>query len=173
VREKQRIRIRDIGLGRLLPASAGHVAFSLAAIGALAIVAVTGQVARSDLVWSKLHRLWVGMRSEIDVVSATYGLNCKEVALPAPFANTVAEGNATKFVKRVCDGQDQCRFRVDASRLGDPAGGCGKDFFIESRCTITEIKRSGFVAGEANGKDLTLSCRSHHDRPTTTHATSD
>jgi hypothetical protein len=81
--------------------------------------------------------------------------------------------NATKFVKRVCDGQDQCRFRVDASRLGDPAGGCGKDFFIEYRCTITEIKRSGFVAGEANGKDLTLSCRSHHDRPTTTHATSD
>jgi peptidoglycan/LPS O-acetylase OafA/YrhL len=141
----------------LSPARRG--AFTMAAIGALAVTAVMGHAAQSDGLWNKARWLWVGSRPEIEVVSASYGLSCKDFKVPASAKNTVAEGNVTKILKRACDMSDQCEFLVDAQRIGDPAQGCGKDFSVEYRCTTSQSLRSVYHPGEAHGKRVTLSCR--------------
>jgi len=74
-------------------ASHARCVFSFAAILLLAAVAVAGQVARSDAVWNRMHRFWLGGRPEIEVVSATYGLNCKNISPPTPMVNLAAPGN--------------------------------------------------------------------------------
>jgi len=109
--------------------------FSFGAMSILALIVVGGQAARSDAVWSKLHRLRYGDRTEISIVSATYGLNCKGYPERAPFTNWGAPGNVTKSVERACNLRQRCVYMVDTSTIGDPANGCGKDFSVEYRCT--------------------------------------
>ncbi len=133
-------------------------AFSLAAISLLASIAVVGQLARSATVWNKLHRLWVGDRPEVAIVSATYGLNCQDFPVPAPFPKTVAPGNVTNYVKRACDARQRCDLQIDVSRMGDPANGCGKDFSVEYKCSGSETLKSEFLPPEAHGKSLVLDC---------------
>src|SRR5262249_35224634 len=132
--------------------------FSAASISLLLLVAVVGQVAQSDEVWNKLHRLWTGPRSEIAVVSASYGLNCRTFAVPAPFSNRAAPGNVTSSVKRACDTADRCEFFVDAGRIGDPVNSCGKDFSVEYRCTGSEVVHSAYLPAEAHGNRIILNC---------------
>jgi peptidoglycan/LPS O-acetylase OafA/YrhL len=132
--------------------------FSFAAILLLAAAAVAGQAARSDAVWNRIHRFWFGGRPEIEVVSATYGLNCKNVSLPAPMVNLAAPGNVTKVVKHACDGRQRCEFLVNTARIGDPVNGCGKDFLIDYRCGGSEAIKSVFLPPEAYGKKALLSC---------------
>lgn len=134
------------------------VKFSLSVSALLIVVAVAGQAARSDVTWEKLHRLWYGDRSEIDVVSASYGLSCKEFKVPAPYINSVAAGNATAAVARACNSRQLCKFRIAVSRLGDPANGCGKDFTLQYKCTRSDIMKSQYVGGEANGNVVALRC---------------
>jgi hypothetical protein len=138
---------------------ARRATFSIAAIGALAVTAVVGHAAQSDGLWKKARWLWVGTRAEIEVVSASYGLSCKDFKVPAGARNTVAEGNVTKLLKRACDMSDECEFLVDAQRIGDPAQGCGKDFSVEYRCTDSPASRSRYMPGEAHGARVALSCR--------------
>lgn len=77
-------------------------------------------------------------RTGITAVSATYGANCGAV-----------EGNATASVTSDCLGKEQCEYSIDVYRLGDPAGGCGKDFTVNWQCTGETDLRSLYVEDEA------------------------
>src|ERR1043166_5352137 len=69
-----------------------------------------------------------GANGPIAVVEATYGRSCGG-------SGTVKAGNATKSVADECNGRTgKCEFLVSASKFGDPAPGCAKDFFIQGRC---------------------------------------
>jgi len=135
-----------------------RVIFSSTAISSLVLIVVAGQAAQSDVLWGRVHRLWFGNRTEIEIVSATYGLNCKGFPVPAPFPNLAMPGNVTKPVERACNSRENCIFSVDVSRIGDPANGCGKDFSVEYRCTGSETLKLAFIPPEADGKSLILDC---------------
>src|SRR5262249_46350782 len=67
--------------------------------------------------------------SEIRVVEATYGFNCREFGLSAGQEARVKKGNATTSVAQTCgEAKGSCQFKVDVGRLGDPVPGCQKDF---------------------------------------------
>jgi len=132
--------------------------FTLGVAGALAIVAFIGQAAQSPAVAKSVHRLFVGTRPEIEVVSATYGMSCKNFKVPAPFPNTVAIGNATNPLKASCDGRRHCDFTVDAAKIGDPANSCGKDFVVEYRCADAGASKSASLPAEAHGQTISLDC---------------
>jgi hypothetical protein len=80
------------------------------------------------------------------VLSATYGGNCK-----------ASPGNATILVQHACKGQTACDFAVDVAQLGDPAGGCGKEFATNYQCPSGK-RFTTRVKGEANGKTTRLTC---------------
>jgi hypothetical protein len=84
---------------------------------------------------------------EIAVRSATYGPNC---GAPA--------GNATDEVQSVCGGKESCDYDVEVSKLGDPAGGCAKDFTVEYVCSADSAAKTTEVPNEANGNTARLSC---------------
>ncbi len=85
----------------------------------------------------------------VEVVSATYGETCG-----------VAKGNATVSVRAACNSRKQCTYVVDVYALGDPAGGCGKDFTAEWRCGPDAPVQTGAIPAEAGlgGKSVQLSC---------------
>jgi hypothetical protein len=80
----------------------------------------------------------------IHVVSATYGENCG--ARP---------GNATTDAQMSCDSDNKCTYAVDVDRLGDPAGGCEKDFKIDYKC---DPDGQTLTAKDPQGKVLELAC---------------
>src|SRR5581483_128989 len=96
----------------------------------------------------------------IAVVEATYGFNCKDFQVPPPGANTVRAGNATAAVAKACDNKSgTCRYAVDVANLGDPAGGCGKDFQVKWRCLPEEPRaHQARLAPEAHGRRVSISC---------------
>src|ERR1700737_2633126 len=96
--------------------------------------------------------------SALCAVSATYGLNCKDFSVPAPFPNLAKLGNVTRPVERECNSRERCNFLVDITRIGDPANGCGKDFSVEYRCTGSDPVKSVFLPPEAQGKSVILDC---------------
>jgi len=142
------------------PSSAGlKLAFSMSALMLLGAVAIAGEAAQSEAAWRKLHRLWAGARPDIEIVSATYGMSCKDFAERPPFRNMVAPGNATAALRRACEGQQQCSPVVDLSMAGgDPANGCGKDFTVEYSCYGSGSVHKAYIPGEALGKQLSLDC---------------
>jgi hypothetical protein len=84
----------------------------------------------------------------IDVVSATYGGNCN-----APY------GNETSHLRKACNGQSECAYRIDYTVIGDPAVGCGKDYVAEWRCGGSPSPRRTRAAPEAGyGEVIVLSC---------------
>lgn len=94
----------------------------------------------------------------LDIVDATYGENCRGYTpVWAPF-NTVYRGNATDAVRETCSGKTQCRFRVDAGQLGDPAFGCAKDFSVAYRCQRDSSPLMVTLQPEASGRTISLSC---------------
>jgi peptidoglycan/LPS O-acetylase OafA/YrhL len=136
-----------------------RAAYTLAGLMLLPTLAVAGQAVRSEILMARLHRFWVGYRSEIEVVSATYGASCQGYPEPPPIQNLVAPGNATQPVRKVCDGSVECDFEVTLGRLGgDPANGCLKDFSVDYRCLGRASTRSAFIPAEALGRHVTLSC---------------
>ena len=81
------------------------------------------------------------------VVSATYGLSCG-----APLGNMTDE-----YAKR-CRDWTRCSFRV-TNQYGDPAPGCGKDFWVEYRCgDDPSVRRAGYPARRGEGYKVTLTC---------------
>lgn len=60
-----------------------------------------------------------------------------------------------------CDGDNECTYKVDATRLGDPAPGCGKTFKAEYECTPNGPPAKIEVPAEAaSAKPIELSCQS-------------
>jgi hypothetical protein len=51
-----------------------------------------------------------------------------------------------------------CMFTVDLGQLGDPANGCGKDFFANWRCGNDQNVHKFYLPVEASGKPAVLSC---------------
>ena len=143
----------------------GRMVFTSGMIVALAGIACLGQAARSEYVGLKVHRFWFGDRAEISIITATYGLNCRDFLVPAKFLKWTTPGNVTGALKRDCDGRTQCIYVVDVSKIGDPANACSKDFSVEYFCARSQKAkvesqqtRIEFIPAEANGKIATLTC---------------
>jgi peptidoglycan/LPS O-acetylase OafA/YrhL len=137
-----------------------RIAHSALVLSGLSMIACTGQVLRSDQLMARVHRFLNGEGPEIEVISASYGANCREFVMPAPLRNSASLGNATVETRRACNGKTECDLEVSTDRYGDPANGCGKDFSIEYRCSgrpDTGIT-SGYLPVEANGKRILLHC---------------
>ena len=104
-----------------------------------------------------------GSNGPIAVVEATYGRGCGGSATPARTPYEVKPGNATKSVADECNGKGRCELLLSASKIGDPAPGCAKDFFIQWRCGDAAAIRTAQLPAEALGKSVTLECP---DQPT-------
>ena len=94
----------------------------------------------------------------IDILDATYGKSCGRFLPRAPAVNTFHEGNAPVALNGSCRGLAKCDFQISARRLGDPAQGCGKDFFVTYRCNPGEAPIELTVPAEADGRSVTLEC---------------
>jgi hypothetical protein len=81
------------------------------------------------------------------MILATYGYNCG--ATP---------GNALASVKKNCEGNLNCEYKVDASQLGDPAPGCAKNFIVNYKCFEGARERRVVVDAEASGSVASLTC---------------
>jgi hypothetical protein len=99
-------------------------------------------------------------RHLISIVEATYGLSCKDFKVAPPAANMVSVGNATAGVAGLCDKKyGTCKYPVDVARLGDPAGGCGKDFLVKWRCGFDSIRtHEARLSAEAHGRSISIVC---------------
>jgi peptidoglycan/LPS O-acetylase OafA/YrhL len=135
-----------------------RVAYSGLALSGLFVTAFGGQAVRSEQLMTSLHRFLSGERPEVEVISASYGINCREYPVRAPFPNLASPGNATVATRRACDGKTECDLEVSTERFGDPANGCGKDFAVEYRCSGRPDTLSGYLPAEANGKHMLLQC---------------
>lgn len=83
----------------------------------------------------------------IRVISASYGRNCG-----APY------GNVTNHLVAACDGRAPCEYIIDVRVIGDPAGGCAKDYLAEWQCGRDPEKGSLTVSPEASGTKIILRC---------------
>ena len=104
------------------------------------IVCAVGLVATGYLLKSQEARR-IEAASGIVVTSATYGDNCG--ARP---------GNATGKTGAACNGQTDCTYVVDVALLGDPAGGCAKDFSVDYICAPGRTPRRIVLPAEAGLK---------------------
>jgi hypothetical protein len=96
---------------------------------------------------------------QIRIVEATYGLKCKDFQVAPPAVNRVAVGNATDAVAAACmTKKGKCLFSVATPPIPDPAQGCGKDFSVRWRCGPKRDVYQAYLPGEANGKDVQMSC---------------
>ena len=60
-----------------------------------------------------------------------------------------------------CDGERDCTYTINVSRLGNPAQNCGKDFAVEYQCAAGGPPMKATVPGEAGlGNSIELSCGS-------------
>ena len=132
---------------------------------ALQYASTTGSLTISKLlIMPKIspEQWWFGNRSEIEIIAATYGMNCKNYPERDPYRNIVVRGNLTSHARATCDMATRCTLHVEIPSAGDPANGCGKDFSVEYRCTSSGSVKSAYIPGEALGKTLELECG---DRP--------
>jgi hypothetical protein len=98
---------------------------------------------------------------QIRISDATYGMNCRDFKVPAPGVNRVRPGNATETVAAACERKKGiCQYTIDVTKIGDPAGTCGKDFSVSWRCGLEVKRRVSYVEAEANGKIVSISCLS-------------
>ncbi|MCP3415716.1 acyltransferase [Bradyrhizobium brasilense] len=87
----------------------------------------------------------------ISVVAGTYGGNCRSIAV---------RGNATPALAAVCNGKDECTFKIGMEQIGDPAPGCPKEFTAAWICKGDRMIRSGSVPAQSGfASTLQLSCK--------------
>ena len=134
-------------LRALLPTNATHrqrrLAFGLFAGPAFCALLIIGV--------SRLAAPTEDVTAGLTLVSATYGANCG--AKP---------GNATKSIRKYCNGKESCDYLVDVNLLGDPAGGCAKSFFVEYTCEPDGRRRTQELPAEAGlGSRMLLTCASN------------
>ena len=97
---------------------------------------------------------------KLQIIEATFGLNCQGFVVPSPWKNTVFRGNATEKVKEACDGQSRtpssCTYVVHLNVIPDPAPTCMKGFDIRWRCG--EQLQATHLGVSADGATLVMSC---------------
>lgn len=93
----------------------------------------------------------------IHVIEATYGWNCRDV-IPSIGKNKVKKGNATTAIRKVSTGKTRAEIMIDVMMFGDPANGCGKDFYVKWVCNKEKKTYEAYVPGEANQKTVVLTC---------------
>ena len=109
------------------------------------LVAVLGMAGCDAIDWNKILGDLSGRR--IQIVSATYGLNCG-----AP------QGNATSHITRMCSSAiTKCDYLIDVNALGDPKPGCAKAFEVQFQCSGGATQTVSAPA-EANTRTVTLQC---------------
>ena len=98
----------------------------------------------------------------IQVVEATFGLNCKDYKVKPPNENKVFIGNFTKAVKDVCASHpNECTFKIYIDEdlgTGDPANGCEKDFSVAWKCGDKGDIHRAHATPPAENKSVFLSC---------------
>src|SRR5260221_13964466 len=80
----------------------------------------------------------ISAAAEIQVVSATYGLNCG-----------ATRDNAKAAVAGACDGRRRFEYIGDFHVLGDPAPGCAKTFDAEGACAAGGAQQQKGLQAEA------------------------
>ncbi|MDO8289826.1 MAG: acyltransferase family protein [Parvibaculum sp.] len=113
------------------------------------VTGAAGKISASLMCPDTALKLQSGKHEDgVRVLSASYGENCG-----------ARRGNVTKDIERVCTGQMSCAYRVDVSKLGDPARGCEKDYRVEYQCGQTGSKMKFAIPGEAGlGSYAILEC---------------
>jgi hypothetical protein len=97
--------------------------------------------------------------SEIRVLEATYGFNCRDFKPPSGQPNKVGKGNLTAAISEACKaGKGSCSIVVDGGPIGDPAPGCRKDFMLRWHCGDLAKLHQTYVPEEAQGKTATMAC---------------
>jgi hypothetical protein len=86
------------------------------------------------------------VRTGIQIIEATYGLNCN-----AYF------GNATYLASTACNGLDTCDY-VIPSMSPDPAPGCAKNFVAGYTCGSSSVSKQASWPGEAAGATASFTC---------------
>jgi peptidoglycan/LPS O-acetylase OafA/YrhL len=135
-----------------------QLAFCVAAVVGLTAIAVGGQAMRSERVANRIYRILVGERSEIEVLSALYGMNCANHS-PVEPATPFSSPDKTHRVKIACDGKVRCGLTVSVESLGDSANGCAKAFTSTYICTGKPDVLTAFIPAEANGQRVELTCQ--------------
>merc|ERR1712146_181355 len=90
------------------------------------------------------------LNSRMYIHSVHYGANCKSEAnskLPL------------KDLRNNCGGKSKCIYRIEKSKIGDPAPGCSKSYSVTYVCGTKGLPITKVIE-EADGKLLGLSCRS-------------
>jgi hypothetical protein len=90
----------------------------------------------------------------VDVLDGSFGGNCRGF-VDSHFHG----GNATAVLRKACDRKAACKFEVSTSRLGDPVGGCDKDFAVAYRCAPGENRTVAGIPPPAEGHTVTLDCK--------------
>ena len=95
----------------------------------------------------------------LEVVEATYGLNCNNINSPS----SVVPGNMTSVIHADCaHRKGTCTFNITPHKIsqigGDPAVGCTKDFLVNYKCNKNGEIHTAKVNGEALYKTLVLQC---------------
>ena len=125
------------GRGARRPALVASIA-ALPALAALLCLAAQGYMIKGS------DQVVAG----VSLISATYGGNCG-----------ARRGNATQALLTACNGKASCDYTVDVAKLGDPAGGCPKDFAAEYACMPGGGPHKAVVPGEAGlGSHVLLDC---------------
>jgi hypothetical protein len=102
----------------------------------------------------------------IEVISATYGWNCRDFKPWGGRSNTVKINNARDHIAGLCNGKRNCDYTIYYKNIGDPAYGCEKDYEVDYKCAPnTEVfhifveKEAGWGPERPNAtKTIKLSC---------------
>jgi hypothetical protein len=96
----------------------------------------------------------------IHIVEATWGKNCDGFRQASGAVVAIKIGNATASVSKRCEGATAtCNYVVTNDEIGDPAGGCGKDFTTSWRCGTQSNVHQISLPPEAYKKTAALSCQ--------------
>ena len=111
----------------------------------LLFVALLGMAGCEGVNWNQVLG-GLGLQ-RMQIVSATYGLNCG-----------VPQGNATSQITKACSSATtKCDYYIDVNALGDPKQGCMKTFEVQYQCSGGATQTVS-VPAEANTKTVTLQC---------------
>lgn len=103
---------------------------------------------------------WGEAKAPIHLVNATYGGNCPDFATLTQHPNLSKPGNATAAVSAACEGSKSlCLFKIDATTLGDPAVGCGKEFAVTWRCGSDKKIHEAYFPAEADHRIALINCK--------------
>ncbi len=98
-------------------------------------------------------------RENIQIVEATFGLNCKDFAVKPPNVNVIRAGNSTPTMAAECNGKKSCDYIVGNAKVGgEPADGCSKDFNASWRCGASAALKRLHLPDNAEGKSARASC---------------